>query len=184
MDVLSAIPPPADYRIRYGPNEFQFGDLWLPMSAAKSPLPLAVFVHGGWWKSECDLRHAGRFCAALGSAGVAMWSIEYRRVGSTGGGWPMTVQDVAAGCDHVPTLAKRFPLDLNRVIAMGHSAGGHLAFLLGGRHHVSEASPIYQPRPKVALRGVIALAGAVDLRLTCDLSGYFAFAHDKHGCTT
>jgi len=96
----------------------------------------------------------------------------------------MTFQDVAAGCDHVTTLAKSFPLDLNRVIAMGHSAGGHLAFLLGGRHHVSEASPIYQPRPKVALRGVIALAGAVDLRLTCDLSGYFAFAHDKHGCTT
>ena len=180
MDVLSAIPPPADYRIRYGPNEFQFGDLWLPMSAAKSPLPLAVFVHGGWWKSEYDLRHAGHLCAALKSAGVAMWSIEYRRVGSTGGGWPMTFQDVAAGCDHVTTLAKSFPLDLNRVIAMGHSAGGHLAFLLGGRHHVSEASPIYQPRPRVALRGVIALAGAVDLRLTCDLSGYFTFAHDKH----
>jgi len=63
---------------------------------------------------------------------------------------------------------------------MGHSAGGHLAFWLAGRHHIPYASPIYSRQPNVALRGVIALAGAVDLRLTCDLSGYFTFAHDKH----
>jgi acetyl esterase/lipase len=78
------------------------------------------------------------------------------------------------------TLAKSYPLDLNRVIAMGHSAGGHLAFWLAGRHHVPETSPIHEPQPRVALHGLIALAGAVDLRLTCDLSGYFTFAHDKH----
>ena len=180
MDVLNAVPPPADHRICYGTNEFQFGDLWLPINTAKRPVPLVVFVHGGWWKSEYDLTHVGHLCAALRSAGVATWSIEYRRVGSTGGGWPTTFQDVAAGCDYVTTLAKSFPLDSNRVIAMGHSAGGHLAFWLAGRHHVPEESPIYGPRAKVALRGVIALAGAVDLRLTCDLSGSFMFAHDKH----
>jgi acetyl esterase/lipase len=179
MDVLSAVPPPADHRIHYGLGEYQFGDLRLPVSAAKGPVPLVVFVHGGWWKSAYDLEHVGHLCAALKAAGVATWSIEYRRVGSTGGGWPATFQDVAAGCDYVATLAKSYPLDLNRVIAMGHSAGGHLAFWLAGRHHIPEASPIYA-RPKVALRGVIALAGAVDLRLTCDLSGYFRFAHDKH----
>jgi len=180
MDVLSAVPPPADHRIRYGPGEYQFGDLRLPISVAQRPVPLAVFVHGGWWKSAYDLTYAGHLCGALKSAGVATWSIEYRRVGSTGGGWPTTFQDVAAGCDYVATLAKSYPLDVNRVIAMGHSAGGHLAFWLSGRHHVSEASPIYAPRPKVTVRGVIALAGAVDLRLTCDLSGYLTFAHDKH----
>jgi acetyl esterase/lipase len=179
MDVLSAVPPAADYRIHYGSGEFQFGDLRLP-SGVKGGVPLVVFVHGGWWKSAYDLTYAGHLCAALKAAGVATWSIEYRRVGSTGGGWPTTFQDVAAGFDYVTTLAKNYPVDLNRVIAMGHSAGGHLAFWLAGRHHVPEASPIYEPRPKVGLHGVIALAGAVDLRLTCDLSGYFAFAHDKH----
>jgi acetyl esterase/lipase len=179
MDVLTEVPPPADHRIHYGPGEFQFGDLRLPVTA-KGPIPLVIFVHGGWWKSAYDLTYAGHLCAALKSAGVATWSIEYRRIGSTGGGWPTSFQDVAAGCDYVATLAKSYPLDLNRVIAMGHSAGGHLAFWLGGRHHIAEASPIYEPQPKVALRGLIALAGAVDLRLTCDLSGYFGFAHDKH----
>jgi acetyl esterase/lipase len=179
MDVLKAVPPRADHRIHYGPGECQFGDLRLP-AAAKGPVPLVIFVHGGWWKSAYDLTYAGHLCAALKSAGVATWSIEYRRVGSTGGGWPATFQDVAAGCDYVATLAKSYPVDLNRVIAMGHSAGGHLAFWLSGRRHISEACPIYSPQPKVALHGVIALAGVVDLRLTCDLSGYFTFAHDKH----
>ena len=180
MDVLSAVPLPADHRIHYGPGEYQFGDLRMPVGAAKGPVPLAIFVHGGWWKSAYDLTYGGHLCAALKSAGVATWSIEYRRVGSTGGGWPTTFQDVAAGCDYVATLAKSYPLDLGKTMAMGHSAGGHLAFWLGGRHHVPEASPIHGPQTKIALRGVIALAGAVDLRLTCDLSGYFTFAHDKH----
>jgi acetyl esterase/lipase len=180
MDVFSAAPPSADHRIHYGPGEYQFGDLRLPAGAAKRPVPLVVFVHGGWWKSAYDLTYAGHLCAALTLAGVATWSIEYRRVGSTGGGWPATFQDVAAGYDYVTTLAKNYPVDLSRVVAMGHSAGGHLAFWLSGRHHIPETNPIHEPQPKVGLRGVIALAGAVDLRLTCDLSGYLTFAHDKH----
>jgi acetyl esterase/lipase len=179
MDVFSAVPPPADHRIHYGPGEYQFGDLRLPAEAAIRRVPLIVFIHGGWWKSAYDLEHGGHLCAALKSAGVATWSIEYRRVGSTGGGWPTTFQDVAAGCDYVATLAKSYPLDLNRVIAMGHSAGGHLAFWLAGRHHIPETNSIHSPQSKIELHGVIALAGAVDLRLTCDLSGYFSFAHDK-----
>lgn len=176
---MSVAPPPADHRIRYGSGEFQFGDLRLPPGAAKNPVPLVIFLHGGWWKSAYNLTYAGHLCAALKSVGVATWSVEYRRVGATGGGWPATFQDVASACDYVATLVKSYPVDLNRVIAMGHSAGGHLAFWLAGRHHIPEASAIYLPQPKVALRGAIALAGAVDLRLTCELAGNSSFAHDK-----
>jgi acetyl esterase/lipase len=178
MDIFGVAPPPADHRIHYGPGESQFGDLRLPEGAGRRVSPLVIFLHGGWWQSAYDLTYAGHLCAALKMAGVATWSIEYRRVGSTGGGWPATFQDAAAGCDYVATLAKSYPLDLERVIAMGHSAGGHLAFWLAGRHHIAETSPVHEPQPKVALRALIALAGAVDLRLTCDLAGYFGFAHD------
>jgi len=179
MSTLTSPALSADHRIHYGLGEYQFGDLWLPAQAVTQRLPLVVFIHGGWWKSAYGLEYGGHLCAALKSIGIAVWSIEYRRVGSTGGGWPMTFQDVATGFDYAATLAKTYPLDLHRVIAMGHSAGGHLAFWLGGRYHIPESSRIYEPRPKVALHGLIGLAGAVDLRLTCDLSGDFTFAHDK-----
>ena len=180
MDVLTTVSPPADRRISYGSGQLQFGDLRLPSRATKRSAPLVVFVHGGWWQSAYDLEYGGHLCAALKAAGVATWSVEYRRVGNLGGGWPGTFQDVAAGFDYVTVLAKSFPVDLERVYAMGHSAGGHLAFWLAGRHHVPQSSPIYEPQPKLAVRGLISLAGAVDLRLTCDLAGYLAFAHDKH----
>lgn len=62
---------------------------------------------------------------------------------------------------------------------MGHSAGGHLAFWLAGRHHIPPHSPVLDPQPHIPLPGAIALAGAVDLRLTIDLSGYSTLAHDK-----
>jgi acetyl esterase/lipase len=180
MDILSRPIPSADHRIPYGSGLCQFGDLWMPQPRGPGLLPLVVFFHGGWWKSEYDLGYAGHLCAALKKEGIATWSVEYRRVGETGGGWPATFQDAAAGFDYAATLARSYPLDLSRVITMGHSAGGHLAFWVAGRHHIQANSEIYQPRPKVALLGTIALAGAVDLRLTIDLSGYFSYAHDKH----
>jgi pimeloyl-ACP methyl ester carboxylesterase len=54
---------------------------------------------------------------------------------------------------------------------------------VAGRHHVPEGSPVYEPRPGVAVHAAVSLAGAVDLRLTCDLAGYFVFAHDKRMVT-
>jgi acetyl esterase/lipase len=179
MDIFSRTPPPADHRLPYGPDPLQFGDLRLPTARHGERLPVVVFIHGGWWQSAYDLEYGGHLCAALKSAGVATWSLEYRRVGNPGGGWPGTMQDVAAGFDHLQTLAQAYPLDLHRVIAMGHSAGGELAFWLAGRHHIPPNSPLHYPQPIVPLAGVIALAGAVDLRLTIDLGGTFRFTSGK-----
>ncbi|MDP9050423.1 MAG: alpha/beta hydrolase [Acidobacteriota bacterium] len=176
MNILTKPVLRADFRIPYGPGPQQFGDLWLP--ATPNP-PLVVFFHGGWWKSEYDLGYAGYVCSALKQAGIATWSVEYRRGGSTGGGWPTTFQDVATGFNFVSTIVKSHPLDLTRVITMGHSAGGHLAFWVAGMHHLDTAGELHIAAPSVALRGAIALAGAVDLQLTIDLSGYGVFSHDK-----
>lgn len=160
----------------YSAGESQFGDLWIP-DGAKKPLPVIVFIHGGWWQAEYGLEYAGHLCSAFKKVGVAVWSLEYRRVGEAGGGWPNTFLDVAAGADYLGTLSKKYPLDLGRVVTMGHSAGGHLALWLAGRHHVAHDSAIYAPT-QLSLRGVVSLAGAVDLRLLCDLAEG-KFAHDK-----
>jgi acetyl esterase/lipase len=178
MTVLDRDPPKADLRLPYGPLPLQFGDLWLPTSTdRKHRFPLIVFIHGGWWKAAYDLGYAGFLCKAMKAQGVAVWSLEYRRVGDVGGGFPGTMQDVAMGMDHVAELAKVYPLDTNRIIAAGHSAGGHLAFWLAGRHHIPYGTVLADPQPVLPLRGVVALAGAVDLRLTIDLGGFFSFSN-------
>jgi acetyl esterase/lipase len=179
MDILSLPVLTADHRIPYGLNPSQFGDLWIPESKRHRPFPLVVFFHGGWWKSEYDLGYGGRLCAALKREGIATWSLEYRRVGATGGGWPMTFEDAADGFDFLETLAKTYPIDRSRILTMGHSAGGHLAFWIAGRHHIDRHSEVFRRQPELNLRGAISLAGAVDLRLTIDLSGNSIFAHDR-----
>jgi acetyl esterase/lipase len=170
MNILSRPAPAADHRIPYGTDPSQFGDLWLPQDQGTAHHPLAIFFHGGWWQSEYDLGYAGHLANALKAQGIAVWSVEYRRIGSTGGGWPNTFLDAASATDYAAELSKRYPLDTSRVITMGHSAGGHLAFWVAGRHHIEPRSELHLPRPQLPLRGAIALAGAVDLRLTIELS--------------
>jgi acetyl esterase/lipase len=86
------------------------------------------------------------------------WNIEYRRLGR-GGGYPSTLQDVAAAIDHLATLADA---DSGRVAAIGHSAGGHLATWAAGRTKLPPGAP--GAAPVINLVGVISLAGVLDLR--------------------
>jgi acetyl esterase/lipase len=167
-EILFRPAPPADTRVSYGANEFQFGELRLPKGAG--PHPVAIVIHGGCWMSQYGLSYMGHLSAALVEAGVATWSVEYRRIGNRGGGWPGTFDDVSRAADHLRTLAKAYPLDLNRVIATGHSAGGHLALWLATRKNLPQDSPVYSSDP-LPLRGVVSLAGITDLRRTgtaCD----------------
>lgn len=160
-DILTREPPAADYRIAYGAESGQFGDLRLPLH--DGPYPVVIGIHGGYWRARYDLAHFGHVCAALTDAGIATWNVEYRRTGEPGGGWPGTFQDVAAAADYLRILAPRYHLDLDRVIAVGHSAGGHLALWLAGRRNIIPESEISTPDP-LPLAGVVSLAGVVDLR--------------------
>lgn len=154
---------PADCRIAYGPGEFHFGELRLPASGR--PHPLVITIHGGFWRALRTLSYMGHMCEALRAAGVATWNIEYRRVGQEGGGYPGTLDDVVAGCAHLRELAREYPLDLSSVVVAGHSAGGQLAFCAGG-----------------GVRGVVALAGAVDLRRGWELNLGEGAVWDFMGC--
>jgi acetyl esterase/lipase len=152
--ILDLPPVPHDLRELYGADAQQFGDLRVP--SGSGPFPVVVVIHGGFWRAEFDLEHIGHLCTALKSRGVATWSLEYRRIGNRGGGWPGTFDDIAAGFDHLTALRGRFALDLGKIVAMGHSAGGQLALWLAARK-------------RGALRGVVSLAGVADLRRAWDL---------------
>lgn len=153
---LSAQPLPAPAeRIAYGKNPLQFGELRLPKnSAGKGPFPVVVVIHGGCWLNAFDYEHITRLAQGFADAGIAAWTIEYRRVGDKGGGWPGTFDDVGAGADHLRALAKKNPLDLKRVVALGHSAGGHLALWLATR----------DAKKPLKLAGVVGLAAISDLK--------------------
>ncbi len=130
IDMLQWLPSAqSDYRILYGTNPSNFGDLRLPKNVAPSPdgYPVLVFIHGGAWTSDWTLSHTEQFVEALNKEGVATWSIEYRRLGNAEGGYPGTFLDVAAGLDFLRKLAPKYQLNLNRVVVAGHSSGGHLA---------------------------------------------------------
>jgi acetyl esterase/lipase len=123
-----------------------------------------VLVHGGCWKAEyASLRDLAPMAVALKDEGIATWNVEYRRLPQPGSGWPGTYVDVGRAIDHLRELSGECHLDLSKVVALGHSAGGHLALWASARQKVSNTSPLFVPQPLV-LRGVINLAGMIDMR--------------------
>lgn len=155
--------PGAPQRIAYGADAaLQYGELLVP--PGEGPFPLVVLIHGGCWRARFGSAAAMEPLAeALAGLGIATWNIEYRRVGNSGGGWPGTFLDVSAATDYVQALAERHPIDPSRVIALGHSAGAHLALWTAARAKLPQASALYRPSP-LRLRGVVALGGPADLR--------------------
>lgn len=148
-------------RIAYGHDSLQFGELRLP--DGRGPFPLVIVVHGGCWMSRyASLRNTAALAEAMTDAGMATWNIEYRRYDHPGGGWPGTFRDIADGADYVRTLATRFPLDTTRIVATGHSAGGHLALWLATRRTLDTSSPLAGGAP-IALKGIVSVGGIADL---------------------
>lgn len=148
-------------RFAYGDHPSQFGVLRVPQLPGRHPVVVAI--HGGFWLSRYGLEENDALAEDLTRRGYATWNIEYRRTGEDGGGWPGTFHDVVAAVNHLRHVEERYPLDLSRVVVLGHSAGGHLALWLAARSHTGQADNLGEP-PLVAIRGVISLAGVTDLR--------------------
>ncbi|GGO79404.1 hypothetical protein GCM10012276_39070 [Nocardioides deserti] len=141
-------------RIEYGEGPARFGELHLP---AGDPRGVVVVVHGGFWRAQYDLSLGTPLAVDLARRGWAAWNIEYRRVGSGtggGGGAPETFDDVAAAIDAL----RGTDLDLSTVVAVGHSAGGHLAAWAASRARDERWAG------GVELTGVVSQAGVLDLR--------------------
>jgi acetyl esterase/lipase len=144
---------------RYGTHPDQFVEITLPPDGA-GPAPVAVVLHGGFWRAAYGIELARPLAADLAAAGWAAVAVEYRRVGA-GGGWPATLEDVAAALDSLPDLACTGRLDLADLTVVGHSAGGHLAAWAAGRGRLPEGAPGASPRVRV--RTAVLQAGVLDL---------------------
>lgn len=169
-DLASRAPPAtAGVRVAYGRAPSQFGELRLPDGAG--PHPVVVLVHGGCWSRGFDLRHLSHLAEAITREfGAATWNVEYRRLGEPGGGWPGTFLDVGQAVDHLRALSALHGLDLARVVAVGHSAGGQLALWLGSRPRLRPNSAVYRPQA-LPVQGVVGLSAITDLTAFGDGAG-------------
>jgi acetyl esterase/lipase len=148
-------------RIPYGPEPSEFGELTLPQREGK--LPVVVMLHGGCWLSLFGLGLMDGLVTDLQAHGIAVWNIEYRRLGEAGGGYPGTYLDIGRAVDALRSIAKRYPLDLAKVVVVGHSAGGHLALWAAARARLPKDSPLAMSQP-LPIASVVTLAGVDDLQ--------------------
>ena len=164
--------PVPDATIDYGSDQMQKVDVWLPKG--KGPFPVVVMVHGGCWTTSIADRSLMNWIADdLRNSGVAVWNIDYRGVDRSGGGYPGTFADAANATDQLAVNAKKFNLDTRHVVAIGHSAGGHLALWLAGRPKLPATSPLHAANP-LRIDRVISLGGLPDLEATA--------ASPENGC--
>lgn len=154
--------PKPDVELPYGMASSQSVDIFLPSGVG--PHPVAILIHGGCWSRRTagreQLRHMG---AELAARGIAVWSIGYRRADEAGGGFPGTFVDVARAIDLLKSEGLAHGLDLTQTVAVGHSAGGHLALWSAARGSLPKSSALHVSDPFIP-QAVISLAGVGDLR--------------------
>jgi len=167
-DLVKREKPQPDATISYGEDSMQKVDLWLPPATPgrHRRVPTVLMVHGGCWTTSIADRSLMNWIANdLRAAGYAVWNIDYRGVDRTGGGYPGTFRDAAQAADALIAHAARYDLDTKHVVAVGHSAGGHLALWLAGRTRLAKASPLHTARP-LRIAHVVSLGGLPDLEAT------------------
>ena len=142
-------------RIDYGDDDAQYAELYRPDGGSRG---VVVVIHGGFWKAEYAAELGQPLAESLAAEGWTAWNLEYRRVGN-GGGFPTTLDDVAAGIDALAGVAG---LDTSTVITLGHSAGGHLAAWAAARGR-------FEPwADQVPVTAVVSQAGVLDLDTAYD----------------
>ncbi|MDQ0771149.1 acetyl esterase/lipase [Pseudarthrobacter defluvii] len=155
------------HRYYYGDDPSQWGELFLPdLPAGGKYQGVVVVIHGGYWRPQYGAELGEPLAKDLAEHGMAAWNLEYRRAGN-GGGWPGTFQDILAGIDKLAALAAPHSLDLGKVVALGHSAGGHLAVWAAGRDRIEglgpEAGQVGNSDDGVRLTGVVSQSGVLNL---------------------
>ncbi|WP_309227879.1 MULTISPECIES: alpha/beta fold hydrolase [unclassified Mycolicibacterium] len=156
-----------------------WADLYLPDGAHTfNSVPLVVLIHGGGWQSTMGAGVFDGLARELTSRGMAVYNIEYRRVGS-GGGWPTTFDDVARAMDYVAEVNLQYPqLAIDDALVVGHSAGAQLAVWASTRQdlHGDEVGsrPLFRPTRVISLAGPLDMVYAAnhgDNRIVAVLGG-------------
>ncbi|QNG18414.1 prolyl oligopeptidase family serine peptidase [Rhodococcus triatomae] len=159
-------------KVRYGDAPEQFGHFYPPRTPQAGPVPVVTVIHGGFWQARYGLAVETPFARDLAHHGVAVWNIEYRRLGA-GGLWPEMSQDVVSAFEALAgpvAAASSVPLDLDRIRVVGHSAGGQLAVWLAG-----------QRGGRLRPEWVVSQAGALDLASAAERGRRIGYIEEMFG---
>lgn len=145
-------------------------DLYLPADSGKKP-PLLAFIHGGFWLlPDDDYRIGPALAENFVQDGVAVALIRYRLAPAHR--HPTQAEDVAAALAQLVKDSSKYGFDGRRIYLAGHSAGGHLASLVGldsrylSRHGLAKNS----------IAGIVSISGLYDLNPTWRVSKNQSFA--------
>lgn len=125
-------------------------DVYLPALGPLPPRPTVLLVHGGGWQIGDSTEWAAEAVDLVRSRGWTAVSVNYRLAPQAP--WPAQLRDVEAALALLRARAPELGIDVDRIGAIGDSAGGQLAALLG------------EPAPgRPALRSVVTWSGINDL---------------------
>ena len=182
-DLTTRPQPQPDATLSYGPDPLQVIDIWQPTASGSSPAasgnspaatgssPAVIMIHGGCWQTEIAERDLMNWIADdLRKHGVGVWNIEYRGV-DRHGGYPATYLDVGQAADLFWEKAHQYNLRTDKVITIGHSAGGHLSLWLANRPNLPLSEPIRGQNP-IRIDLAISQGGLPDLQAASERTGH------------
>jgi acetyl esterase/lipase len=133
-------------------------DVYSPTSPAPARgWPTVLALHGGGWRGGNKTDY-GRMAAILAEHGYAVVAVDYTLSKPGTPSWPANLEDVRAAVRWVRHHASQYGLDPDRIAALGASAGGHLAALLGTFPDARDASGVSS-----RVQAVIDFYGPADL---------------------
>ncbi|HYF79990.1 MAG TPA: prolyl oligopeptidase family serine peptidase [Symbiobacteriaceae bacterium] len=160
-------PEPAEYQVKqtFDVEYGKVGDRPLllhiaqPDPTPKKPMPVVIWLHGGGWMSGRSKYSPN---PQLVKHGYFTVTVDYRLTDEAI--FPAQIQDVKAAVRWLRANAKTYNIDPDRIAVWGHSAGGHLAALLGTSGGVAELEGDGGSAGQSSrVQAVVNLAGVIDL---------------------
>jgi acetyl esterase/lipase len=146
-------------------------DIYFPAQgqAPASGYPALVAIHGGGWRGGTKNSY-GREVARLAQHGCVVVSVDYVLSRPGHPSWPGNIEDIREAVRWVRIHSSDYGIDPNRIAALGASAGGHLAALLGTNDdgddpecRVQAVVDFYGPTDLVALYRIPKAVASLDL---------------------
>src|SRR6478609_4403532 len=144
---------PGHLDLAYGEGAMERLDLF-PTDVAQAPV--LVFIHGGWWRALDKSDHSF-LASAFTDEGAMVVMPNYSLCPTVGiDRIPLQLTQALAW---VWRHAADYGGDPNRIVVVGHSAGGHLAAMLSCCDWKSVAPDL----PRHLIKGAISISGVHDL---------------------